>query len=211
MKEEKHKIELITGYVDKKITHREVEFGKRLTVGDLMALDTDPQAKNPTQYSDLILRRMITKFGTLKMPVPLNVLLGLNSIDREDLQAGADKFLEITRGDRAGEFQEDNEVRLRFGFDVDGTRYHLAKFGSLTTGRDLVEADSMSLQGVARECFILGRQIVRLRTEDGQATVDGPVDLTFFRLVDGEDFNLLRIGAEMWKATFRFGRKGVSE
>lgn len=211
MSTDKHKISLLEGYVDAKGPHQDVEFGKRLSVGDLMALDTDPQAKNPTQYNDLVLRKMITKFGKLKMPVPLNVLLGLNSVDREDLQAGADRFLELSRAERTAEYTEDNIVSLRFGFDIDSTIYQAIQFGKLTTGRDEVEADSMGLQGIARECFMIGRQIEKIQTADGQATVEGTLDLAHFRSLDAEDFNLLRIGAQMWRLSFRFARKKLPE
>src|SRR4051812_48124640 len=124
MSEIKHEIELLEGYTDNKgVRHFSVEFGKRLTVKDLIALDNDPQAKNPTQYQDLIRRKMVTKFGTIKGAVPLNVLLGLNSIDREDLEKGADKFIELSRGEKTGEYLENNAVKLRFGFELDGTFY----------------------------------------------------------------------------------------
>lgn len=69
----------------KEAFHSKVTFGKRLMVKDLIALDNDPQAQNPTQYQDLVRRKMITKFGSLTMPVALNVLLGLDVIDRDDL------------------------------------------------------------------------------------------------------------------------------
>lgn len=208
-----HKIELITGYTDKKgVTHREVVFGKRLTTLDLIALDTDPQAQDPTQYNDLIRRKMITKFGGLSVPVGLNVLLSLDMIDREDLDRAADAFMAESRDGRTGETRDGNIVKLRFGFDIDGTMYDIAQFGALTTGRDEVEANKLSLEGVGRECLMIGRQIIALRTEDGTvADLAGPVALKAFEKLDAEDLQLLRIGARFWRVSFRLQRTRVSD
>lgn len=210
MSEIKHKIELLEGYTDTKgVRHTLVEFGKRLTVKDLIALDNDPQGKNPTQYQDLVRRKMMTKFGTIKGAVPLNVLLGLNAIDREDLQSGADKFNELSCGERTSEYLENNTVKLRFGFEMEGTFYDVVQFGNLTTGRDEVEADSLNLQGVSRLCFLLGRQISKISTEDGLASIDGQIDLETFASLDAGDLNLLRMGGEFWRLSFRLKRANL--
>ncbi len=205
-----HKIQLIGGFTDKEdIVHDEVTFGKRLTARDLMDLDNDPQAANPTQYQDLIRRKMITKFGSLKMPVTLNALLALDSIDREDLGAAADKFLAISRGERTSEFRENNEVKLFFGFEIDGMIYDVVQFGNRTTGRDEVAADAVG-NGIARVCFLIGQQISRISTSDGLASIDGKIDLKQFESLDAEDMNLLRIGAKMWRLSFRLRGKTIS-
>jgi hypothetical protein len=192
------------------VTHTDVIFGQRLTAKDLMNLDSDPQAQNPTQYQDLIRRKMITKFGSMKMPVPLNALLALDTIDRDDLGTASDKFLQISRGDRTSEMRENHQVKLYFGFEIDGTIYDVVQFGNRTTGKDEVEADASNLQGISRACFLIGKQISRLSTADGLASIDGQVDLETFQSLDGEDLNLLRIGAEMWRISFRLKGKNVS-
>lgn len=173
-----------------------------------MDLDNDPQAQNPTQYTELIKRKMIFAFGSLKMPVTLNALLSLDSIDREDLTNASDKFLALSRENRTSEFRDDHEVKLFFGFEIDGTFYDVVKFGNRITGKDEVAADALG-NGVARSCFLIGRQISRISTGDGAASIDGAVDLQTFNSLDGEDMNLLRIGAEMWRISFRFKRKDV--
>lgn len=206
----KHSIELLTGHTDKTgVEHRDVEFGRRLIVGDIIALDNDPQAQNPTQYNLLILRRMITKFGTLRLPVDLRVMLSLDSIDREDLSDGADAFLAKGREGLTHEYRDDGSVKLCFGFDIDGTPYQVVRFGSLTTGADEVEADNQKLSGVGREAFLLGRQITRLETDDGAAGIDGTVDLEMFKKLDGGDFNVLRIGAQKARESFRRERAAI--
>ncbi len=205
-----HTIELIQGFTDEKgVNHKSVTFGKRITAQDLMDLDNDPQAQNPTQYVDLIKRKMITAFGSLKMPVTLNALLSLDSIDRDDLTKASDKFLALSRGNRTSEFRNDHEVKLFFGFEIDGTFYDTVKFGNRITGKTEVEADALG-NGIARSCFLIGRQISRISTGDGAASIDGVVDLQKFNSLDGEDMNLLRIGAEMWRISFRFRGKDVS-
>lgn len=204
-----HTIELIGGYTDNDaVSHKAVTFGRRLTTKDLIDLDNNPQAQNPTQYQDLIRRRMITKFGSLAMPAPLNALLALDSLDREDLTQAADKFLQMSRGERVGEMRENDCVKMRFGFEIDGTVYDVAEFGKLTTGRDEVEADALG-NGTARQCFLIGRQIMRISTADGLASIDGAVDVKNFYALDAEDFNLLRIGAAMFQTSFRLKRTVV--
>lgn len=206
-----HTIQLPFGYEDKKgVIHRDVIFSQRLTAGDFMLLDTDPQATNPTQYGDLVRRKMITKFGDLRLPVDLSVLLSLNSIDREELQIGADEFIRTSRGKAVSEFMPDNRVRLYFGFEIDGTRYPVVEIGRMTTGRDEVEADRLSSRGITRECFLLGQMITRITTADSEATVEGPIKLELFNQLDAEDLNLLRIGARLAEATFRFRGRTVS-
>ena len=214
-KNTEHTIELIGGYTTPdndgktKTTHRAVTFGRRLTTQELINLDNDPQGQNPTQYDDLVRRKMITKFGTMKMPVPLNALLSLDSLDRQDLSAAADKFMVESRGDSVAEIREDNEVKLRWGFDVGGTFYDVVQFGKLTTGKDSVDADALG-RGVARECFLIGKQITKILTSDGTASIDGAVGVESFFALDVEDFNQLRIGAKLFEVAFRLKREAVS-
>jgi phage FluMu protein gp41 len=209
-----HKITLIFGHTDKKgDVHKEVTFGRRPTAGDMILLDTDPQARSATQYTDLISRRAITAFGSLKVPVGLDVTLGLNSIDRADLQAGLDKFLELGREDRIGEYRDANTVKLRFGFNIDGTEYTVVEMNRITTGRDEADADVLGIsnpRGIAYNCFMIGRRITRLTTDDGAAAIEGPIGLDKFKDLDGEDLNLLRIGAQLADASFRVLGDGVS-
>lgn len=209
-------VELIEGYTStdsqtrEEKTHRTVVFGRRLTAKDLMNLDDDPQAKNPTQYQDLIRRKMITKFGTLKMPVPLNILLSLDSIDRDDLAFAADKFMNESRGERSFEYRENHTVKLAFGFDIDGTIYNVVRFGNRITGRDNVEADAYGTS-VTRLCFTIGRQIAKISTEDETASIEGAVALEHFESLDSEDITILQVGAELFRQSFRRKRKEVSE
>ena len=206
-----HTIELIEGYtaVDpktkKETTHTTVTIGKRLTAKDLMDLDNDPQGQNPTQYQDLIRRKMITSFGTLTMPVPLNVLLSLDSVDRDDLGAATDKFLSERDG-RETEFLENHLVQLAFGFVIDGTEYTRVQFGNRITGRDDVEADAHG-NGVARRCFLIGRQISQISTGDGLASIEGQIALETFHALDAESINILWVGAELFRQSFRLKRK----
>lgn len=205
-----HSIELIGGYTDKdKNIHKKVTFGNRLTVGDLILLDNDPQGKNPTQYQELIRRKMITEFGTLKMPVPLNVLLSLDSIDCDDLEAAGDQFLVISRCGRTGEYLDGFALKLPLGFVIDGTEYTNVQFGNRITGKDRVEADAYGA-GVAHRAFLIGKQISKISTEDDLACIDGQVKLDMFKTLDAESLNMLWAGAEIFRQSFRFKRKVVS-
>ncbi|HMU34480.1 MAG TPA: hypothetical protein PKC89_11495 [Pyrinomonadaceae bacterium] len=206
-----HTITLLTGYTDKKgELHREVTFGKRLSVGDIMLLDSDPRATSPTQYNDLVMRRMITKFGSLPLPIGDGVLASLDTIDREDLRVGGDRFLKLSRGDdRKGEILDAETNRLAFGFEIDGTPYPLVKFGRMQTGNDEYQADALGLTGVSRECFLLGTQIASIESEDG-TRIEGPIGIKDFASLDGEDLVQLRSSAHLRRLSFRFSRESIS-
>jgi hypothetical protein len=205
-----HTIELTFGYEDKDGTvHREVTFGRRVTVGDLIVLDNDPRARNPVQYEDRTKLKAITKFGTMKLPLKIDVLLGLNSIDRADVDTGFDTFCVESRGDREAAYPTEKSTQVYFGFEIDGEIYDVVEFGKLITGRDEVDAAAMSLAGIARECFLLGRRITRLsKSEDPIASIDGPLQLEAFTNLDAQDLLLLRAGAAIAEAFFRIEGKG---
>jgi phage FluMu protein gp41 len=206
-----HKIKLLTGYTDnKKVTHQDVTIGKRVTVGDLMLLDQDPRGSSVTQYNDLVMARMITAFGELKMPLALSVLLSLDEVDREDLQRAGHEFNQMTAGEITPEYGEDHSVRLAFGFKIGEDEYNRVSFGRMLTGHDHVEADRQELAGVSRECFLLGRQITKIRTDNEAVTLDGPVELESFKTLDGMSLQLLRVGAVMYRTSFRFEREALS-
>lgn len=212
-----HTIALVGGYVDSKgAKHTRVTFGHRITAKDLFKLDGSQEAENPTQYNDLIVRAHITEFGTLKMPVPLSVMLDLDSVDREDLLDGCNVYQGLSAGERSGKFLADNKVELGWGFIVNDVTYTIVQFGQRFTGRDEVEADKADLAGVSRACFLIGRQITSIATEDGTAKLDGPIELERFESLDGADVATLRGAAELWRQTFRIGgakvsRNGTSE
>jgi phage FluMu protein gp41 len=203
-----HSLELLYGFTDaEEVTHKKVIFGKRLTLGDVLILDADPQGQNPTQYNDLLLRSQITEFGTLKMPVTLMTLLSLNSIDREDLQRENAVFLQKSREGKTSEYLSASEVKLFFGFTVGEIVYDVVEFGNLTTGKDEVEADKLKLNGLAREAFLIGRQIKKVRSLDGKLELDAPIEVP--TSLDGEDYQILRTGATMCQSFQRIEREGI--
>ena len=205
-----HEINLIGGYVDgSKIPHRRVVFGKRITCADLIRLDSDPQAQEPTQYQDAIVCLAITEWEPLRMPVALSIVLDLDSIDRDDLAAGYEDFQKNGVGDREAEVSEKG-AKLLFGFHIGDLDYTVVEFGRRLTGRDEVDADKRGLKpGVARMCFLVGRQISKISISDGSASVDGPIELEIFESLDGADVQLLRGAAELWRQSFRLSGGGL--
>lgn len=207
----KHEIELIEGYTDKTgKNHKTVEFGKRLTVADMMLIERDPQAQNPVLYEDLVRRMMIVKFGTLKMPLMLPVLLKLDTIDRDDIGYAANEFLQQSRPNGNGEILPEHAVRLIFGLTIESTTYDVFKFGNRLTGQDQADAYAKGLNGVAKEAFELGRQICEISDSESGLTVNGSLTLEQMAKLDGEDLNLLRVAGELYRQSFRFGREKVS-
>lgn len=240
----KHEIDLIGGAKNAQARngeapHRHVVFGYRITGADLFRIDTDPQAKITTQYQDLIMREAIVEFGSLPQPangkrlsVPLSLLLEMDDIDRDDLNAGHNEFQALSLGDRESALWPPDRMRLLFGFTIGEQKYDLVEFGRRLTGRDDVAADKQGLTGIARMCYRAGRQISRVaiacekcrgqksevedqRSEAQQCSeckgtgrrdgseVDGPIDLEFFKTLDGADIQIIGAGAELWRQSFR--------
>jgi len=206
-----HEVILAGGYVDGKgVRHNRVVFGHRITAKEMLDLDNDRMAQVPTQRADLIVAKEITEFGTLKMPVPLSVLLDLVDADRCPLMAAQNEFAEMSSEGRKAEIR-DNGATLPFGFKINDAIYTEVEFGAHNTGRDAVEADKLQLSGLSRECFLIGKQISRLKTADGAGVIDGPIALKDFEaLEDGMDLVILRGAAYLWRQTFRIGRGKVS-
>lgn len=206
-----HKIELIGGYTDKDGNiHKEVEFGKRLTVADMMLIERDPQAQNPVLYEDLVRRMMIVKFGTLKIPLMLPIFLQLDTIDRDDLGFAANEFLQKTRPGDNGELLPANSVRLMFGLTIESTTYNVFKFGKRLTGQDEADAHSKNLVGISKFAYEIGKQITEISESETGLTIKGSLTLEQMSSLDGEDFNLLRVAGELYRQSFRFGRETLS-
>ena len=203
-------IELKTGYTDgEKKTHKTVTFGKPVTGETLFAIDDDPMSALETQKELLIFSRAITKFGTARMPVPLQFLLELDEFDLEDLSKAYDEFSEQGAARGGVEFVSDGEVKLGGGFKKDGLTYNRVAFGKHITGRDMANADREGYRALRRACFLIGRQITAIKSEDGSSHLEGPLGLEFFNELDGADIFTLRIASERWRDSFRRQREGV--
>lgn len=206
-----HTIELLEGYTDKNgKKHKTVTFGKRLTLGDMMMIDRDPQGQNPVLYEDLIRRLMITKFGTLNMPVMLPVLLKLDTIERDDLALAGNEFIRMTQPDDKGEFLPDNSVRLMFGLTIESVTYDVIKFGNRLTGQDQAEAYSKNLIGLSKLVYEIGKQVCEISDSESGLSVKGSLTIEQMSQLDSEDFALLRVAGELYRQSFRFGREILS-
>ncbi len=203
-------IELSIGHEDKSgVVHREVVFGKRIMGRDLFDLDDDPRAQGRTQRSDMIVRKAITRFGTLPLPVELDVLMSLDRLDRRDLTRGYNEFAIESAGDRAPEFLSDSKVKLAFGFVRDGVVYDLVTFGKRLTGYDELESDTLGLSGLSQACFLIGKEIVQLSQSEGTQKIDGSVELSAFDTLDGADVFTLNTASEKWLDSFRPKRSSL--
>ena len=210
-----HEIDLIEGYTDDKgVVHKHVVFGKSVTAKQLLELRTDPQASVNTQYEDLLLAKSITEFGALPMPVNLKQLLGLKSIDREDLRAGRDAFRRKIIGDRQPSFDFDTGVAtLLFGIKVGDLHYTHIQFGNDLTGYDEVAADKAGMtEPLARRAFLAGRMATQISTPEG-ASIEGPLayETICSENVDEDDLFGLVTAAEYWRQTFRVRRETASK
>jgi hypothetical protein len=157
------------------------------------------------------------------------VLLNLDSIDREDLRAGQAEFEQLSQGEREASLLPGNRAKLAFGFKIGELTYDLVQFGNRVTGMDEVQADKKDLSGLQRLCYIIGRQISRIGVACSDckgaapkscsccgagfagSEINGPIDLEVFDSLDAIDIWTLRGAAELWRQTFRLGRKTVSD
>ncbi|MGH9944614.1 MAG: hypothetical protein ACRD9R_19890 [Pyrinomonadaceae bacterium] len=205
-------IELIDGYTDpKKVSHREVVISKHLRGADLFAIDSDPQNTGPTVRECLILRAAITKFGGLKMPVAVSVLLALDSIDRDDLLDAYNQLQEEERGGRAAKILSDSKIQLALGYEHEGVRYDVVEFGSRITGQDFVEADALELDASRRAFFLVGRQVSTVSQSDGGLSTTGQLSLEACGKLCIHDLYALRGAAEIWRQSFRLGRAKIQD
>lgn len=215
-------VELVEGYRDKKGTvHKRVTIGRRITGRELFSIDDDPQSDLPTQYSALILREKITEFGTLRMPVPLQALLQLDTSEWDAISKAADAFSEESRliydeSDpeaeplrRSPSFDPDRSlVKLAFGYEMNGVIYDQVEFGNRIRLSDEVEADRMLLKDIKRRCFLAGKQVSQLSQSEGPLTLPGSLTLLMFNKIDLLDIEAVVAAAEVWRRTFR-GAGGV--
>jgi hypothetical protein len=202
-------IDLILGYTDlKRVKHTRVTLASRIIGEKLFEIDGDPQSSVPTQYQDLLLRATITEFGSLKMPVALSVLLGLDSIDREDLHDAFARFFSDSLGENKVEYLADNQVKLAIGYERNGLVYDLVAFGARLTGMDEVAADKLKLEGLRRHCYLAGKQVVSLSQSTGASVLEGPMPLEYFEKLDAIDIGAIRAASEVWRYSFR--RPGAS-
>lgn len=199
--------ELKFGYTtkdkDETVTHKRVTFGKRPTASDLIRITNDQQSNLGTQLSLMLARAAITEFGTLKLPVPLSVLLALNKTDRNILLEGYAEFLSASLGDRTSEALSDDTVRLAFGFEIDGAVYDVVTFGAQLTGYDESAFDRQKAAGYKRLCLQLGKEITRLAQSKGDLTLEGSLDIEAFTSLDGYDLDALSAAEDRWLDSFR--------
>lgn len=203
-------IELTIGYKDGEgVEHKSVTFGRRVDGDFVFALDSSPLSYSATQYNDLILRRTITQFGSLPIPVPIEVLLSLDSVDREDLYDAERKFTLQYLNGRKGEILSHDKAKLAIGYESNGIVYDVVNFGRRITGYDSVEADNLEYTGIRRICFLAGKQISQLSQSNGTATLDSPIGLDVIGKLDAVDLETLRNASEVWRNSFRGIREGI--
>lgn len=207
------KVELKFGYKDKDgIVHREVTFGKRPTVGDLVLLDSNPLATNPTHRTLLVRRLMITKFGSLEIPLKPNVMTTLDTYDDDELQRAGDRFLAESREGKQCEFVGDNVYRLAHPITIGEADFDTIKFGRRLTVADNIEADERRLgDGLARAVFQVCRQIVEISDSESGVKLDGQPEPDQFSTMDGEDFQMLRFAAEFFRLGVDSGSDGTDD
>jgi hypothetical protein len=195
-------IRLHFGYERGTETLRDVVISRRVTGSDLFRIADEGDGQSQTQFQLMVLQSAITKFGDLKMPVPMNVLLSLKRPDRKRIADAYDALVAETT-DRASKSEKLGEGRYKLarGFDVEGTVYDVVEFGNHLTGYDELEADEMG--GYRKVCFLIGKELTRISQSSGPAVLSGPFAVEMFEpLLAEEVFALQRFETD-WYNSFR--------
>jgi hypothetical protein len=157
------RVTLIEGYRDAQGTlHSEVEIGYVLRGADLFAIDEHPLGTTQAARDFLILSRAITKFGTMRLPVPMPVLAELDTVERDDLLTAYNELEADSRSGRRPAVLPDGRLRLVGGYEREGVIYDVAEFGHRLKGTDFIDADQRELGGTRRACHLAGLQIIKL-------------------------------------------------
>jgi hypothetical protein len=180
--------------------HLDVTIGRRLTGADLFRINEE-QGQGSTQFQLMVLQSVVTKFGELRMPVPMNVLLSLRRVDSRLLGKAYNDFLKESAGGGKAEKLGAGRYRLAGGFSKGDIIFDVVEFGNHLTGYDEVEADSM--EGSRQTCYLMGREIARLSQSSGPATLAGPLGIEMFEPLDAEDIFALQKFEVDWFDSFR--------
>lgn len=212
MEDRTHTIQLAIGYKESNgEIHKSVTFGKRLDGAGLFQIEADPQSSIQTQYNLMLIGRSITSFGALPMPVPLACLLSLDLLDLSHLTQAYLEFTSQGLEGRESKIISDTEVMLAFGYSNNGLTYNRVRFGNRVTGYDAVSADTQNLKGELRECYLIGKEISELSTEDGAHKLTGPIEAQLFEKLDNADIVTLQKAAVRWRGSFLKSRRSTQE
>src|SRR5262245_23103532 len=122
-------VTLIDGYRDAQGgLHREVEVGYVLRGADLFSIDEHPLGTTQAARDFLILSKAITRFGTMRLPVPPTVLAELDTVERDDLLTAYNDLEKKSRGGRRPEVLPDGRLRLASGYEHDGITYDVVEY-----------------------------------------------------------------------------------
>lgn len=200
---EPRKFTLKFGYTDKEeksVVHQAVTMSKRPTGKDFLVASDLGGGTSSTRYTMAMVASAITAFGTVKMPVPLTVLLNLNRIDREKLLS---EYLLFTVIDAKPEQLETGKVQLVFGVERDGVRYDVVEFGHLLTGYDEVAIEESTETVQQETAFKMALEVVRISTSDGIASLEGALTREEIESLDFDDYDALQKAEGVWLNSFR--------
>ena len=183
MKQHAINVQLPIGLTGERGTpHRDVTIGRLPLGSDAFAAMHDPESIYPTVLDAYLLRASITRFGSLKLPIPLRSLLSLDSIDMDVLNAAFDEFLLSFTEGKSVELINEHTARLIAGVEISGVTYTHVHFKGI--GKDVPDPSQVGITSVSSQtelaCRLLGSRIARLASCDGIHSIDGPITLDIF-------------------------------
>lgn len=190
-------IELSFGHKDESgELHSLVTIGRRPAGKDLHALGRSPMWQSNSFILCGLLRASITRFGSLPVPIPTKVLLGLDSADLDDITKAQERYLELSAHGRKVERLSADEARLALGFEIGGRNYGVVRFQEAKLTE--VELEHISKAPWIDVAFLtLEREILRISTPDNLYHISGPIGLDRLARLDYQDLEgLMRINTE---------------
>lgn len=212
MSEQTHTITLEYGFTDANDkAHKTLTFGHRLTGDDLIDIDANTNSLSEQAVRYWTVAHTLTGFGELPRPQFRHALMSLDDFEFDEVEAAHDEYLSMSKNGAAAEFISESTVRLPFGIVRDGEAYNVVTFGNSTRGLDHVAAERLFGNGIRQTFYLIGRRILKIETQDGGKSIDGPLDVEAFDSMDADDIFTLRQADALWVASVRAKRTAGNE
>lgn len=192
-----HTVTLEHGFIDaKQNQHKEITFGHRLNGLDLITVDKMADLMGQSASKFLILAAAITKFGELPESSFVEALLSLDDLDVEEVAKGYDAFLQLRES--KPEILSDTSLKLTSYIEVEEKKYNVVTLGNPLNGFAYLRADKLRLTGIGRTLYLIGQQVSKLSTDDGQSEKATQLTHKDFYGLDSDDIFTLKQVSDNW-------------
>lgn len=200
-------VNLKFGYIEKTVEEKEVAHNKvvisnKITASAFVSI-SDAYGNSEFQFTNELIRKSISKFGTLEMPLPVSIFLSLNQVDREKLVDEFNLFFAEISKEVKAEIVELSKVKLTSPIVKDGKNYDTVEFGYLTTGYDYIAIEKIARGEEEKQYLTLLRHISKLSISENSEVFDGDLTYSDFENIEVGDYFVLQQAQEKWLNSFR--------